>query len=121
MLFMNVQEFIEVLKQFPPESEIMFTDQYEEDCDTHLFAIHHAKEYPEYGNIPLYDSTRILLMREPPEYDDLLCEKFEAPWYIDEQVWYNKDEPLRTWNNDHQVVEFYYDEDKHMFLEKKEK
>lgn len=113
---MKLKDFIDVLKQFPQDSEVVFTDNYEEEYDTYLFAVHHIKYSPSPYEDPKCecDSTRLLLMRDDyPDYNTIRDEETSIPTLYDtDQVWYNTIDALTVWDEEARITrEVYFNPD----------
>ena len=112
---MKVKEFIEILQDFPEDSNIAFVNEYEEEY-YHFFALHHVYEPDNYT-----DEVRLILIDRYHHYNELVHEEREvSTWFKDEQVYYNTTNGLETWNCENQRVIVYYNPETRKFEEKKE-
>lgn len=115
---MKVKEFIEILQDFPQDSNIAFVNEYEEEY-YHFFALHHVYESDEYNN-EITDEVRLILIDKYHHYNELVHEEREvSTWFKDEQVYYNTTNGLETWNCENQRVMVYYNPETRTFEEKK--
>lgn len=104
---MRLDDFIEVLKQFPGDADVLFGNEYMESQGDFLLGI--SAEIGEYHSQTYKTVILCILPEDRQNYDDLLDEKFEL--FGNNGVWYNTKDFIETYNNDHKPVRFFLDEE----------
>lgn len=109
---MKVGEFINVLKEFPMDANILFGNEYMESQGDFLLGI--SAEIGEYNSQTYKTVLLCILPEDRQNYDDLIDEDFKL--FGNTRVWHNTQDFVETYK-DHKRVRLYLDEETLQFKE----